>query len=572
MSLLATVVAALAYSTAQAITVNMIGGGITDPYQLVPKPDGGFIVTDYQGIDLPGQAIPSMYPVYLVTPDGNTWIGVDIPSAPVMGPVTVGPLPSGGWPGSLAYGADHMVWFTERLNEGSRWAPADVVGRINPATGAVTEFPVSPGAEPETIIAGPDGALWFIETGAQAIGRITTSGAVSEFPLPAGVQTERSTGRELTFGPGDDLYVTVGNGLARMSRSGAFKGIVTGGLSDFHPESVAYGADGNLWTVECGANDVARVSPEGVVTRTAPGTFPERACLRGATRMADGSIWLYEFNTERVGHVIFDSPLVTTDDPSDVQPTATDINGTAAPRGARTTAHFQYGATASYGSVTPDQDVGDDDPSVPVTARLTGLQPSTTYHFRTVATSVIGTVYGDDETVTTPALPPPPPPPPPVDRDGDGYSAAVDCDDLSAAIHPGAFDRPGDRIDQDCSGADAAYQRFQPHADAGWKTVRGRIVFTRMLIDAMPAGSSLTLDCTGTGCKAKAYTATLAKPVRKLDVTRRLKGARLGKGAVVQLTLSRKGYITTIVRWTIGPPPRITILCQPPGARKPGAC
>src|SRR5205814_8008098 len=30
-----------------------------------------------------------------------------------------------------------------------------------------------------------------------------------------------------------------------------------------------------------------------------------------------------------------------------------------------------------------------------------------------------------------------------------------DCNDGSAAIHPGAFDTPGDGIDQDCNGRDA---------------------------------------------------------------------------------------------------------------------
>ena len=40
------------------------------------------------------------------------------------------------------------------------------------------------------------------------------------------------------------------------------------------------------------------------------------------------------------------------------------------------------------------------------------------------------------------------------DRDGDGVDKPLDCDDLDATTRPGAFDRPGDGVDQDCDGAD----------------------------------------------------------------------------------------------------------------------
>jgi hypothetical protein len=46
-----------------------------------------------------------------------------------------------------------------------------------------------------------------------------------------------------------------------------------------------------------------------------------------------------------------------------------------------------------------------------------------------------------------------------IDRDDDGFSPVLgggDCDDGAAATNPGALDAPGDAIDQDCDGADAA--------------------------------------------------------------------------------------------------------------------
>jgi len=41
-----------------------------------------------------------------------------------------------------------------------------------------------------------------------------------------------------------------------------------------------------------------------------------------------------------------------------------------------------------------------------------------------------------------------------ADADGDGYPVSQDCDDLNAAVHPGAPEIKGDGIDQDCNGYD----------------------------------------------------------------------------------------------------------------------
>ena len=41
------------------------------------------------------------------------------------------------------------------------------------------------------------------------------------------------------------------------------------------------------------------------------------------------------------------------------------------------------------------------------------------------------------------------------DADGDGYTAAVDCDDANPAVYPGALEVSFDGIDQNCAGGDA---------------------------------------------------------------------------------------------------------------------
>ena len=57
--------------------------------------------------------------------------------------------------------------------------------------------------------------------------------------------------------------------------------------------------------------------------------------------------------------------------------------------------------TTAYGNATSTQSAGSGTSDVAVTANLTGLAPSTTYHYRIVATNSAGTSFGSDETFIT---------------------------------------------------------------------------------------------------------------------------------------------------------------------------
>src|SRR4051812_45745561 len=58
-----------------------------------------------------------------------------------------------------------------------------------------------------------DGALWFTEFTENRIGRITTSGAVTEFPVP----TPRSHPRWITGGPDGNVWFTESTRVARIT-------------------------------------------------------------------------------------------------------------------------------------------------------------------------------------------------------------------------------------------------------------------------------------------------------------------------------------------------------------------
>src|SRR5579872_4780414 len=82
------------------------------------------------------------------------------------------------WPYSLVVGSDKNLWFVEL---GGR-----KVGRISSA-GVITEFPIPNPQALLGIASGPDGNLWFTDTMAGRIGHISTSGAgVVQYSLAAG--------------------------------------------------------------------------------------------------------------------------------------------------------------------------------------------------------------------------------------------------------------------------------------------------------------------------------------------------------------------------------------------------
>ena len=94
------------------------------------------------------------------------------------------------------------------------------------------------------------------------------------------------------------------------------------------------------------------------------------------------------------------TPAVTTNPATNVATFSATLNGSVNPRGATTTVNFQYGLTTSYGSTTAMQTKTGNTVQA-VSANISGLTASTTYHFRIVAHNGGGTSFGSDRTFTT---------------------------------------------------------------------------------------------------------------------------------------------------------------------------
>ena len=98
------------------------------------------------------------------------------------------------------------------------------------------------------------------------------------------------------------------------------------------------------------------------------------------------------------------APLVTTLAATSITTTSAVLNATVDPNNTATKAYFQYGTTASYGSFTPTNNLTATNDALAVSNPLTNLLPNTTYHYRVVGSSSLGTNFGTDLTFTTPPV------------------------------------------------------------------------------------------------------------------------------------------------------------------------
>jgi hypothetical protein len=99
-------------------------------------------------------------------------------------------------------------------------------------------------------------------------------------------------------------------------------------------------------------------------------------------------------------------PAVTTEPASGVQTPSATLNGSVNPEGIATTYYFQYGTTTNWNEAsTKAVEVGSGTSTLKESTSETGLAAGTTYYYRIIATSAIGTSEGSAQSFT---MQPPP--------------------------------------------------------------------------------------------------------------------------------------------------------------------
>jgi hypothetical protein len=106
---------------------------------------------------------------------------------------------------------------------------------------------------------------------------------------------------------------------------------------------------------------------------------------------------------EQTGAAPWPGPTTTTVAASEIQEHQAALNGVVNPGGYSSSYHFEYGTTTEYGRAVPipDASAGAGTTAIGVSMTASNLLPSTTYHYRLVASSAGGTNYGADSTFKT---------------------------------------------------------------------------------------------------------------------------------------------------------------------------
>jgi hypothetical protein len=166
-------------------------------------------------------------------------------------------------------------------------------------------------------------------------------------------------------------------------------------------------------------------------------------------------------------------------------------------------------------------------------------------------------------------------PPPPPDQDADGFPAAQDCNDLDAAIRPGALEVPGNAVDENCDGLREALPVISASISAGWSARGSRITAHRLLITSASAGLKVEFRCSGRRCPLKHR--TWSKPSGgRLNVLGKIKRyrKRFRAGQKLELRATAPNRVGKVFRYRLvrNNTPASVTRCLEPGASRTTRC
>lgn len=221
------------------------------------------------------------------------------------------------------------------------------------------------------------------------------AGRTYHFRLVASSDAGTSTGKDATFATSGAPSVSTGDATSLAPTSATLTGAVTpNGLSTTwwfeYGTTTGYGS-------KTGSHAAGSASTESKVSLAVKSLKIGTAYhYRLVAQNASGKTVGDDRSFSTVG-----APTSVTGTAPNVGPDYAVVSGSLDTHGRPTSWWFEYGTTTAYGRTTASKSAVTKAGAQSVGATLTGLTPSTTYHYRLVTKSDAGTTRGADATLTT---------------------------------------------------------------------------------------------------------------------------------------------------------------------------
>lgn len=204
-------------------------------------------------------------------------------------------------------GPDRNIWFITCCNQSGT---AGGIGKIT-MTGAITLYPLPAYHYPGEMVRGPKSDLWFVEQGSNgSIDRMTTDGQLTQYALPIPNEAADS----LTMGPDRNIWFSEYQPgfqqqmIGRVRPDGHF-------LPSFNivgGPAMTTGPDGRVWVAVRNSTSIEAITQTGQVTVYSGLSSPANWIIPGP----DGNVWFTEGSY--VGKITTSGQITEYSEPSSI--------------------------------------------------------------------------------------------------------------------------------------------------------------------------------------------------------------------------------------------------------------
>jgi hypothetical protein len=137
---------------------------------------------------------------------------------------------------------------------------------------------------------------------------------------------------------------------------------------------------------------------------------------------------------------------------------------------------------------------------------------------------------------------------------------------------PGAVDRPGNGIDENCDGRDAPYPRAAGSLKYAFRTFASVTRADQLLVVGAARGTRVAISCRGARCRFGKKSLKLAQGGRRSLLGKT--GRSFRPGTTLEIRILQPDAVAEVrtFRFRAGKSVVAKLRCLPPGAKQPPAC